>query len=212
MVNAIGFTDFNSSVYTSNVSVQATSDGSNWNVTLANASYSSGGTKVITFKNSTAYLGYRLVINGYVGGWIALRAGLYFGESKDVITARALTGGVIYSDEHGQPSMSDKRKGAWPINNEWDRYIVNFPTNKIQAGKTIDDVFHYADNYTWVQETPLYGTWTDFAGTTDSGASNSTRMARGNNNRSVWRDLSYDASSYTSATWGFRPVFEYKEA
>lgn len=200
VVNAVGFTDFNSSVYTSNVSVQATSDGSTWNITLANASYSSSGTKVITFNNSTAYLGYRLVINGYVGGWIALRAGLYFGECKDAITARSLTGGVAYADGQGNLSTTEKENGAWPVNNEWDKYVVNFPNHLIRPDKTLNDVFHFLDVSTWCQDTPSLSM---------PSAVNSARVGRGHLNA---KEFGYILSSNVTASLAcFRPVFEYKE-
>ncbi len=46
-------------------------------------------------------------------------------------TLRSLMGGVAYADDSGSMSTTDKEIGAWPVNNEWDKYIVNFPIDKI---------------------------------------------------------------------------------
>ncbi|WP_427051180.1 hypothetical protein [Paenibacillus sp. TC-CSREp1] len=124
---------------------------------------------------------------------------------------RSLSGGVLYADANGNKSNADLGYGAFPSMNEWDKYIIKFPFNKISTGNTLDDVFHYLTNYTWCRETPIYGTWKDSAGNTSSSASSSHRIGRGSNTRTQWSDLNYAGSSNSSATWGFRPVFEYKE-
>lgn len=123
---------------------------------------------------------------------------------------RCLSGGVLYADANGNKSNVDLGFGAFPTINEWDTYIVNFPSSKILSGNKLDDIFHYESNYTWCRETPITGSWKDFAGNTSS-SSNSQRIGRGNLNRTQWRNVSFAASSGSFTDWGFRPVFEYKE-
>lgn len=114
---------------------------------------------------------------------------------------RSLSGGVAWADENGNISLTDKGFGGWPTNNEWDRYIVNFPSYKIQSGKTIDDVFHYNDAGTRCMETPVIG----FGGATQTESSQQRIFRRGNT--AIGRHWSY----LVMDTSGFRPVFEYKE-
>ncbi|MFB4327348.1 hypothetical protein [Paenibacillus sp. CR_12] len=111
---------------------------------------------------------------------------------------RSLTGGVAYADVNGNRSTTDTSLGGWPENNEFDSYITNFRVDKIQQGRTINDVFHHDTMYTWVQDTPILSI-------TDS----AKRIYRGVNSIGIrWIT---NASSFSNATVGFRPVFEYKE-
>lgn len=119
-----------------------------------------------------------------------------FGAYAGVI--RSLTGGVAYADANGNSSTTDISKGAFPTNNEWDRYIANFNSKLIQSGKTIDDVFHWIAMYTRCQETPILQI-----------VANTSRTIRGNT--SLVR-FSNTTSSVSTSTSGFRPVFEYQEA
>jgi hypothetical protein len=107
---------------------------------------------------------------------------------------RCLTGGVAYAGANGSRSDTDQGYGGWPTINEWDKYIVNFPTDKIQVGKTLDDVFHHGV-YTMTQDTNIIGA--------------NVRTVRGQS-ANVKAMTSYGTT--TGGTYmGFRPVFEYKE-
>lgn len=109
---------------------------------------------------------------------------------------RSLCGGVAYVDSYGNSSTTDKGLGAFPVSNEWKKYIVDFPQSKISLGKTIDDVFAWSAGMTWTQDTPILAI-----------GSVSNRVLRGKNSLNVW----IHASSSTSSTdYGFRPVLEYK--
>ncbi|WP_127544351.1 hypothetical protein [Paenibacillus amylolyticus] len=130
-------------------------------------------------------------------------------ETSGVV--RCPSGGVAYADANGNKSNTDLGFGAFPTINEWDKNIINFPVTNIISGKKLDDIFHYLDNYTWCKETPISGTWKDKAGNSTTSASNTQRVGRGSNTRAQWGDINYNASSSSSATWGFRPVFEYRE-
>lgn len=111
---------------------------------------------------------------------------------------RSLTGGVAYADEHGNMYLTDRGHGAFPTNNEWDKYIVNFPQELIQEGKTLADVFHHDVVRTWTQDTPIR-----------SIATSTNRVARGGTTGT--NNFSYLSSSTANTTVGFRPVFEYQE-
>ncbi|WP_339303211.1 hypothetical protein [Paenibacillus sp. FSL R5-0519] len=124
---------------------------------------------------------------------------------------RSLSGGVLYADSSGNKSNTDLGFGAFPAINEWDKYLINFPVAKILSGKSLDDVFHHLSNYSWCKETPNYGTWRDKAGNSTTTASNNQRIGRGSNTRAQWSDINYSASGGSYATWGFRPLFEYRE-
>lgn len=121
----------------------------------------------------------------------------------DVGIIRSLTGGVAYADENDNTSLTDLGFGATPRENEWDTYIVNFPQELIQDGKTIDDVFHWRNCGTWTQDTLVNGfVRSDNVTVTSS----DSRMLKDRENNS-----SFAPSSWSSTTIGFRPVFEYKE-
>jgi hypothetical protein len=119
---------------------------------------------------------------------------------------RSLSGGVAYADGNGNSFLTDQGYGAWPTNNEWDKYVVNFPSNKIQPGKTLDDVFHWSGLLTLCQETPVNGFQRRDGYTTTQ--YNIMRFCRGYQELvSPW----YANSTTVHPTVGFRPVFEYKE-
>lgn len=125
---------------------------------------------------------------------------------------RSLTGGVAYADLSGNKSLTDQGFGAFPTNNEWDKYIVNFPSELIQSGKTVDDVFHWKECQTWCQETPVNG----LTGEHVFHATPSARIRRGNpkaynNSNYPITSVSPTLSSQSYNYMGYRPVFEYTE-
>ncbi|WP_342423193.1 discoidin domain-containing protein [Paenibacillus sp. FSL E2-0178] len=174
-------------------------DGSNWVVLderVGVINWTIGVTKTFLFLNKTSYSKFRLQIFSNNNG----DAPVSIGEFKLMEMTgifRSLTGGVAYADANGNISTTDQSKGAWPTNNEWDKYIVNFPVGKIQTGKTLDDVFHWSGVFTWTQDTPALAL---AAATIRISRSNTTAIR-----------LMFVASSSAGATYGFRPVLEYKE-
>lgn len=108
---------------------------------------------------------------------------------------RCLTGGTSYADANGNKSTTNQGFGGWPTNNEWDKYIVNFPADKIQAGKALDDIFHWRVGAFWTQDTSSF--------------SPSNRVLRSSmTDIKMYQIAAPDGSN---ATIFFRPVFEYKE-
>jgi len=178
------------------------------------ANFSSWNTtkKVFSFANKNKYRYYRINITancGYTGGYFTYIEEMEMMENDGIL--RSPTGGSAYADANGQPTLTYQGKGAWPTNNEWDRLVLGFPAAKIQAGSSLNDVFHYEECYTWCQDTPLSGTWKDNSGATSTSASLSTRIGRGKNSRSTWADINYLSAATADATFGFRPVLEYRE-
>lgn len=108
---------------------------------------------------------------------------------------RSLGGGNAYADVMGDKATSDQGQGAWPTNNEWDKYIVK---GDYGNGAGRDDVWRWIDTDTWCQDT--IGVW--YQGVTTN------RVRRGNT--SVDRLMGGPSSTITTAS-GFRPVFEYSE-
>jgi hypothetical protein len=125
--------------------------------------------------------------------------GLQFTLNSITGNIRVLTGGVAWLDVNGNKQTVTQTTGnAFPLGNEFDKYIVNFPTNLIQSGKVINDVFNSNTIKTWCQETP----------NTVVGA-NTNRIAR-TSSTSGYINL-YLSNTTTSTNACFRPVFDYIE-
>jgi len=183
--------------------LEGSNDGSNWTVldTRVDESFTTLEKKICTFNNTGKFTHYRLNItmNNGMAGYVALTEL----ELMDNIvgTFRSLTGGIAFADSDGKKSASktDLNFGAWPGINEWDKYIVNFPMGKIQAGKTLDDVFHWKNVYSFTQDTPELNI---------SFSVSNYRMPRGST--TPQGTLILPAASIHTI-YGYRPVFEYKE-
>jgi hypothetical protein len=174
-------------------------DGNQWIILdekLNEIGWTSGELRKYEFINKKTYLKYRINVTRNNGGPIIMIGELKMFET--VGTIRSLTGGVAYADANGNKSTTDLGFGAFPTNNEWDKYIVNFPSELITNGKTLNDVFHWSGADTWCQETPM--------------------LSIGDSNYRVKRTKgkidgfngNY-ASNLSGNTYGFRPVFHFKE-
>jgi hypothetical protein len=122
-----------------------------------------------------------------------------FGEKEGLI--RLISGGVAYSYPDGSKSLTSGVGSdfAFPHANEWDSFIQKFPSDKIQVGKTLDDIFHF-NIWTWTQDITHLNITT--------GVSSNSRIVRGKNTANAF---GWAYSSSQTADFGFRPVFEYKE-
>lgn len=115
---------------------------------------------------------------------------------------RSISGGVAYLGADGLPKATNQGLGAFPSNNEWDKYIRNSNLDgKIIAGD--DNVWnarHINGNKptTWCIEKPL-----PIIATAD----NKVRRTL------VYTDISQQqiASNGVNTFTGFRPVLEYRE-
>jgi hypothetical protein len=181
-----------------NWTFEGSNDGVTWQVldTRTNMTYSADyERKMFVLQNKASFTYYRMNISQVNGGTSIDMAELEMMDTAGII--RSLTGGVAYADANGNSSNSNLSLGAFPTNNEWEKYIVNFPIDKIQSGKTLDDVFHWSGIYTWCQDTPALAI-----------SPSTSRRARGNSSSS-W--TANNTSSASNVAYGFRPVFEYKE-
>jgi hypothetical protein len=159
-------------------------------------SWVSGSSYNFLIKNNKAYQKYRINISANNG---STNLGLDKLEMMDTAgIIRSLTGGVAYVDANGNSSTTDAGKGAWPQNSEWDKFIVNFDSSKIQVGKTLDDVFHGSNISTWTQDTPILAL-----------TASTTRILRGGG--ATAKQFGWGPSSSSNTSQGFRPAFEYKE-
>ncbi|MDQ0176742.1 hypothetical protein [Bacillus chungangensis] len=166
---------------------------------------------IVTIKSiSWSYFNTKMLMQGH------LQPDPFDGRTK--IFVRSLTGGVAYADQNGNKSKRGYEGGgrygsvfgAWPTNNEWDRFIVNFPLNKVQKGKTLDDVFHWTLASTLCQDTTGTDEFIYIDGNPPTGNSKNTKITRGD--RSSLKALNrFDLNYVGSIINGFRPVFEYRE-
>ncbi|WP_405169281.1 hypothetical protein [Paenibacillus sp. FSL H3-0286] len=187
--------------YPSGWTFQGSIDGNIWDtlyVQTGLTAWQRGEVRGFKIINNTSYKYYRLFrVTGPKN--IA-----YFGEMKledasSYATIRSLTGGVTFADANGNgiTTTTDLGYGMLPTNNEWDRYISNFPSSKIQVGKTLDDVFHWNGVATWSQDTPNLAI-----------KASTSRIARGYDSLKGGR---HNGSAQAVTFYGFRPVFEYQE-
>ena len=112
---------------------------------------------------------------------------------------RSLSGGCAYADANGGKSLTNTGNGAWPVINEWDKYIVKSDLGrKIVTGS--DNVWHWSGAFSLCQDTIING----ILGITTG----DWRTARGYTNDKL---LSNKQSNLVNTSVGFRPVLEYKE-
>jgi hypothetical protein len=166
-----------------------------------------------TFSPAT-YSYYKMVLsNGYQA---ASAVGIYsIGFYVNVnsignnIKIRSLAGGNSYLGTDGEYSLTDRGLSTYPVNNEYDKYIIKNNLNgKITPGD--DNVWHRNVLYSTCKDTPISGNYSAIDGT--SGIGNSTaRIWRGYND-TTWKDFAIVQNS--PGIWslgGFRPVLEYPD-
>jgi Carbohydrate esterase 2 N-terminal len=171
-----------------------------------------------SLSNTTVTLDGVTVVNNLIDGTSFEKGSVNFGSEtspgdfkniKGVV--RSLTGGIAYRDKYDNIRSINDKYGAYPANNEWDKYIKNFPSDMIKEGYSLNDVFHCvrddkdAPLYTICRETPYLGV---------PNINGSAATASDRTMRTEW--LSGDSGfSHLPATngdySGFRPVIEYEE-
>lgn len=190
-------------------------DGKDWTILdqVSNVSWAVGEKKTFNISEPGFYMYYRILATACIGNFTWVRIAEL--QMLDAVgTIRSLTGGVAYADKDGNKSTTDQGYGGWPTNNEWDKYIVNFPQEKIQEGKTLDDIFHWNGINSWCQDTLANGIAINKLATSVT-SDNTRRIHRGSYSEAdpnrLITDFWASKSSYTGSIIGFRPVFEYKE-
>jgi hypothetical protein len=203
-----------------NWTLEGSNDGSTWEVldTQNNIIFTSGEAKQFTLNKYVNYNIVRLNVTATGGSLrVALRLLKIFNYSGII---RSFSGGGAYNDANGDKSLTNQSKGAWPTNNEWDKYILGFPSDMIKSGKTTNDVFNLVSNLvSWCQDTPLNGITHPLSayGGGPNPSNNTGRIYRGPlNYLTVNTDFSWATSNWaglwnSSINQGFRPLFEFRE-
>lgn len=176
-------------------------DGSSWTVVdyqINQTGWTAQVKRTFTVGNPGNYQYYRVAITSNNGSSYTDigELGLYeYAEGY----IRSLGGGCSFADASGNSTSTDpgsSKYGAWPTNNEWDKYIVASTLNGlITAGDS--NVWHWNGIYTWIQDTPISAL---FAST--------NRPLRG---YALKAFNCSQASTYSADIAGFRPVLQYKE-
>lgn len=125
----------------------------------------------------------------------------------DGIRIRMPSGGVAYRNASGNIGLTDANLGSWPVNNDWDRYVLGFPLERIQEGKTALDVFNISDTTcTLTCDTPHLN-----LGPSTSRVQRGTYIYSGKRYGVNEKSMLFNASTGADRVIGFRPVFEYEE-
>lgn len=185
-----------------NWTFEGSNNGINWIILDTQTNQSSWTTsqkRIYSFNNTQAYSFYRLNISANNGKSKIIVTNLeILYDTKSII--RSLSGGNAYLGTDGNKSLTDAGLGAWPVNNEWDKYIVNSDLDgKIIPGD--DNVWHWIDSSnlaTWCKDTPILSI---------TAAAN--RTIRGFKN--IFKPI-FVGTSNANQNIGFRPVLEYLES
>jgi hypothetical protein len=164
--------------------------------------------------NTVNYSYYKLnALNHYYSGgtYSGVRQLMLYGDSS-IKKIRSLTGGNAYLNTDGKFSLTNKSLGGYPINNEWDKYIINSNLDgKITPGDTsVWNNIVPASARSWCCDTAMNGLQTAGDGITGNG----TRIYRGFWSDGIGNNLGNMTSSNggdTSTKFGFRPVLEYPD-
>jgi hypothetical protein len=127
----------------------------------------------------------------------------------DKFNIRSMAGGTSYLNTDGTSTLTNKNLGAYPADNEWDKYIKKSTLNgKIIAGD--DSIWHYRKLYSWCKESTLVGSWNDGLGNVVTTIS-SYKIARGYDDDTAWKDVTFGTPNSASNITGFRPIITYGE-
>ncbi|MED3841871.1 6-hydroxymethylpterin diphosphokinase MptE-like protein [Geobacillus stearothermophilus] len=134
------------------------------------------------------------------------QVGLVFGTKMNFQLTRgivrSLSGGYVYADYQGNMNYIDRGFGGYPLDNEWDKYVVGSDLNgKIEKGN--NNVWHWSYNLTLCQETCAKGIVRKSTG--QKVIDNNTRASRGYislTNYAVSEKDVFDSHR------GFRPLLE----
>jgi hypothetical protein len=168
-----------------------------------------------TFSPAT-YSYYKIVLsNGYQAASAVgiYSIGFYINVTSigNNIKIRSLAGGNAYLGTDSKLSLSDKNLGAYPTNNEWDKYIVKSNLNgKITPGD--DSIWNWNSGFaTWCKETQVANFVRNDGTSLNSRAD--CRTTRGYYKdyaeSPVINDYMFPITTPNVSGGGFRPVLEY---
>ena len=150
--------------------------------------------KCYKLSNTKSFRYYRINVtanNGLV--WMGIGELGIYDSSITPYFIRSLSGGVVYADIDGNPIATNYNSKAFPLNNEWDKYIVGSDLEeKIIPG---DNTIWNATPYSWCKET----------------VSISLGVSSQKSNRGVL-GTGWAVGTTVGATLGFRPVLNYIES
>ncbi|MBB6282003.1 6-hydroxymethylpterin diphosphokinase MptE-like protein [Geobacillus subterraneus] len=131
------------------------------------------------------------------------KVGYIFGTSvlfgKHEGTIRSLKGGFAFRDSNGNISLTDKGLGAYPLDNEWDKYVLSINNDDV-------DIFNIlSGKQSWCQENPMSGLEHPvFRYILSDENVNFHRVFR--TKRHNGKGISYDLGSNVRDFRGFRPM------
>jgi hypothetical protein len=165
--------------------------------------------------DAVEYSYYRLnLLNSYYAsinnvGVYQMALGVHSSTMGNNVKIRSLSGGNAYLGTDGKASLAYGSIGAYPINNEWDRYIVKSDLGgKISPGD--NNIWNWKDTvFSWCDDTLTNG----FVSAENGTANNSWRAARCDHPlvSHVVDAMNGITSSHVSQYIGFRPVLEYPD-
>lgn len=167
----------------------------------SNSNYTTSGTvATITIPRNQSFQCYRLVITSNAGEATDL-LGITLNGVGDLLI-RSITGGCAYLDTTGGCSLTDKSLGGWPVNNEWDNYIVNSSLGgKIISGD--DNIWRWSSTSSLCMDTAMNGVLSH-------GISGSSSYSTTRGYLQV-KDNYIGLATAALGNVGFRPVVEYPE-
>ncbi|WPZ18090.1 6-hydroxymethylpterin diphosphokinase MptE-like protein [Geobacillus subterraneus] len=129
---------------------------------------------------------------GYIFG-----TSVFFGNREGTI--RSLKGGFAFRDSNGNISLTDKGLGAYPLDNEWDKYVLSINNDDV-------DIFNIlSGKQSWCQENPMSGLEHPvFRYILSDENVNFNRVFR--TKRHNGKGISYDLGSNLRDFRGFRPM------
>jgi hypothetical protein len=213
-VASIIINTMNTNLYTKFIDIYGSNDNVSW-VKIGSYSLVAGDNQIVLnstyryFKLTNAYRS----DNRYVNTLIYIF--FIYDNYSDVPTLNktlihSLSGGCAYADANGNKTLTNANKGAWPTNNEWDKYIVNSDLKgKIVKGD--ENIWNYNNNFSWSKDTAINGAWYDGKGNTAT-TSSATRVMRGMPNRTTWSNVTWTGSNSVDTYYGFRPILNYVES
>lgn len=197
--------------------IEGSNNGSDWQILDTQINQTNWGLiekRKFSFINNNYYLYYKINVSANNGGAAVCITEIEMIENSLPYLIRSISGGCAYVDENGNISLTDKGLGAWPVNNEWDKYIVNSDLGgKITSGD--DNVWHWNSGVgSWCKETPVNGLVTPQS----SSNVNTARIVRskyvygstfGNSTLSL---QTVNSTSAVVSGIGFRPVLQLKHS
>jgi hypothetical protein len=163
-------------------------------------------TKIYYISTPASYAKYRINVSANNGGTSLIVGELLMFEGHII---RSISGGNSYATSAGLSSTTDQGFGAFPVINEWDKYIVNSTLGgKITAG----------NNAVWCTELGVATMARDtlILGTYSNGANTSFASLRCLRDKFPGYGVDKKCVMFIStnspvATLGFRPILEFSE-